>query len=59
MKWMIVEYTMLGGQYRLMPLFFLFLTKQSIWRKGHCADVSVTSEDPDNGFKPTGGKVQV
>ena len=58
MKWIIVEYTMLGGQYRLMPLR-LFLKKQSIRRKGHCADVSVTSEDHDNGFKPTDGKVRV
>lgn len=27
--------------------------------KGHCVAVRVTSEDPDDGFKPTGGKVQV
>ena len=27
--------------------------------KGHCIAVRVTSEDPDDGFKPTSGKVQV
>ena len=27
--------------------------------KGHCVAVSVTSEDPDDGFKPMRGKVQV
>lgn len=26
--------------------------------KGHCVAVRVTSEDPDDGFKPTSGKVQ-
>ena len=27
--------------------------------KGHCVAVRVTSEDLDDGFKPTSGKVQV
>ncbi|KAK9134330.1 hypothetical protein Syun_013660 [Stephania yunnanensis] len=30
----------------------------SIRPKGHCVAVRVTSEDPDDGFKPTSGKVQ-
>uniref|UniRef100_A0A7N1A1T5 Acetyl-CoA carboxylase n=1 Tax=Kalanchoe fedtschenkoi TaxID=63787 RepID=A0A7N1A1T5_KALFE len=29
----------------------------SVKPKGHCVAVRVTSEDPDDGFKPTGGKV--
>lgn len=31
----------------------------SVKPKGHCVAVRVTSEDPDDGFKPTGGKVLV
>uniref|UniRef100_A0A803M2A6 Acetyl-CoA carboxylase n=1 Tax=Chenopodium quinoa TaxID=63459 RepID=A0A803M2A6_CHEQI len=31
---------------------------QSVKPKGHCVAVRVTSEDPDDGFKPTSGKVQ-
>lgn len=30
----------------------------SVWPRGHCVAVRVTSEDPDDGFKPTSGKVQ-
>ncbi|MCO5565015.1 hypothetical protein L7F22_018685 [Adiantum nelumboides] len=30
----------------------------SVKPKGHCVAVRVTSEDPDDGFKPTSGKVQ-
>ncbi|CAA6665069.1 unnamed protein product [Spirodela intermedia] len=30
----------------------------SVRPKGHCVAVRVTSEDPDDGFKPTSGKVQ-
>jgi len=38
---------------------FDFDKAQSTKPKGHCVAVRVTSEDPDDGFKPTGGKVQV
>ena len=38
---------------------FDFDKAESIRPKGHCVAVRVTSEDPDDGFKPTGGKVQV
>lgn len=38
---------------------FDFDRAQSIRPKGHCVAVRVTSEDPDDGFKPTSGKVQV
>ena len=31
----------------------------SVKPRGHCVAVRVTSEDPDDGFKPTSGKVQV
>ncbi|GJU49897.1 acetyl-CoA carboxylase 1-like protein [Tanacetum coccineum] len=31
---------------------------ESIRPKGHCVVVRVTIEDPDDGFKPNGGKVQ-
>ena len=31
----------------------------SVKPKGHCVAVRVTSEDPDDGFKPTSGKVLV
>ncbi|RZC64109.1 hypothetical protein C5167_025853, partial [Papaver somniferum] len=34
------------------------ISAESVRPKGHCVSVSVTSEDPDDGFKPTGGKVQ-
>lgn len=37
---------------------FDFDRAQSIRPKGHCVAVRVTSEDPDDGFKPTSGKVQ-
>ncbi|KAF6175732.1 hypothetical protein GIB67_022734 [Kingdonia uniflora] len=37
---------------------FDFDQAQSVRPKGHCVAVRVTSEDPDDGFKPTGGKVQ-
>lgn len=38
---------------------FDFDKAESVWPKGHCIAVRVTSEDPDDGFKPTSGKVQV
>ncbi|XBI75211.1 hypothetical protein VPH35_068610 [Triticum aestivum] len=31
---------------------------QSVRPTGHCVAVRVTSEDPDDGFKPTGGRVE-
>ncbi|GAA0139911.1 hypothetical protein LIER_01367 [Lithospermum erythrorhizon] len=37
---------------------FDFDKAQSTRPKGHCVAVRVTSEDPDDGFKPTSGKVQ-
>ncbi|XP_062099435.1 acetyl-CoA carboxylase 1-like isoform X1 [Humulus lupulus] len=37
---------------------FDFDQAESIRPKGHCVAVRVTSEDPDDGFKPTSGKVQ-
>ncbi|XP_071710268.1 acetyl-CoA carboxylase 1-like isoform X2 [Rutidosis leptorrhynchoides] len=37
---------------------FDFDKAESIKPKGHCIAVRVTSEDPDDGFKPTSGKVQ-
>ncbi|MQM19485.1 hypothetical protein Taro_052489 [Colocasia esculenta] len=37
---------------------FDFDRAQSVRPKGHCVAVRVTSEDPDDGFKPTSGKVQ-
>ncbi|CAL9059059.1 acetyl-CoA carboxylase 1 [Musa acuminata AAA Group] len=37
---------------------FDFDKAESVWPKGHCIAVRVTSEDPDDGFKPTSGKVQ-
>ncbi|KAI0495328.1 hypothetical protein KFK09_025478 [Dendrobium nobile] len=37
---------------------FDFDKAESIGPKGHCVAVRVTSEDPDDGFKPTSGKVQ-
>ncbi|XP_043720537.1 acetyl-CoA carboxylase 1-like [Telopea speciosissima] len=37
---------------------FDFDKAQSVKPKGHCVAVRVTSEDPDDGFKPTSGKVQ-
>ncbi|XP_062145774.1 acetyl-CoA carboxylase 1-like isoform X2 [Alnus glutinosa] len=37
---------------------FDFDMAQSTRPKGHCVAVRVTSEDPDDGFKPTSGKVQ-
>ncbi|KAI7988148.1 Acetyl-CoA carboxylase 2 [Camellia lanceoleosa] len=38
---------------------FNFDKAESTRPKGHCVAVHVTSEDPDDGFKPTSGKVQV
>ena len=38
---------------------FDFDLVESIIPKGHCVAVRVTSEDHDDGFKPTSGKVQV
>lgn len=38
---------------------FDFDKAESTKPKGHCVAVRVTSEDPDDGFKPTSGKVQV
>lgn len=38
---------------------FDFDKAEAVRPKGHCVAVRVTSEDPDDGFKPTGGKVQV
>ncbi|OEL17844.1 Acetyl-CoA carboxylase 2 [Dichanthelium oligosanthes] len=37
---------------------FNFDEVDSQWPKGHCVAVRITSEDPDDGFKPTGGKVK-
>ncbi|XP_057531974.1 acetyl-CoA carboxylase 1-like [Amaranthus tricolor] len=37
---------------------FDFNEAQSVKPKGHCIAARVTSEDPDDGFKPTSGKVQ-
>ncbi|OVA14638.1 Carboxyl transferase [Macleaya cordata] len=37
---------------------FDFDKATSVRPKGHCVAVRVTSEDPDDGFKPTSGKVQ-
>nr|ASZ00196.1 acetyl-CoA carboxylase 1 [California macrophylla] len=37
---------------------FDFCKAESVRPKGHCVAVRVTSEDPDDGFKPTSGKVQ-
>ncbi|KAJ4966755.1 hypothetical protein NE237_018604 [Protea cynaroides] len=37
---------------------FDFDKAESVKPKGHCVAVRVTSEDPDDGFKPTSGKVQ-
>ncbi|XP_078444869.1 acetyl-CoA carboxylase 1-like [Wolffia australiana] len=53
-----------GGGYdawrNLSPLAtpFDFDQAVSVKPKGHCVAVRVTSEDPDDGFKPTSGKVQ-
>lgn len=38
---------------------FDFDKAESVRPKGHCVAVRVTSEDPDDGFKPTSGEVQV
>nr|ASZ00206.1 acetyl-CoA carboxylase 2 [Geranium incanum] len=37
---------------------FDFDLAESVRPKGHCVAVRITSEDPDDGFKPTSGKVQ-
>nr|CAL63610.1 acetyl-coenzyme A carboxylase [Alopecurus myosuroides] len=37
---------------------FNFDEVDSQWPKGHCVAVRITSENPDDGFKPTGGKVK-
>ncbi|CAK7347099.1 unnamed protein product [Dovyalis caffra] len=53
-----------GGSYdawrktSLVATPFDFDKAESIKPKGHCVAVRVTSEDPDDGFKPTSGKVQ-
>ncbi|KAI7982044.1 Myosin-11 [Camellia lanceoleosa] len=38
---------------------FDFDKAESTRPKGHCVAMRVTSEDPDDGFKPTSGKVQI
>ena len=38
---------------------FDFDLVESVRPKGQCVAAHVTSEDPDDGFKPTSGKVQV
>jgi acetyl-CoA carboxylase/biotin carboxylase 1 len=38
---------------------FDFDEAESLRPKGHCVAVRVTSEDPDDGFKPTSGEIQV
>ena len=38
---------------------FDFDLAESVRPKGHCVAVRVTSEDPDDGFKSTSGKMQV
>ncbi|KAJ4767613.1 Acetyl-CoA carboxylase [Rhynchospora pubera] len=53
-----------GGAYSawkktsLVATQFDFDQAQSVKPTGHCVAVRITSEDPDDGFKPTGGKVQ-
>nr|ASZ00204.1 acetyl-CoA carboxylase 2 [California macrophylla] len=37
---------------------FDFDKAESVRPKGHCIAVRITSEDPDDGFRPTSGKVQ-
>ncbi|KAL6839698.1 hypothetical protein ACP4OV_030386 [Aristida adscensionis] len=37
---------------------FNFDEVDSQWPKGHCVAVRITSENPDDGFKPTGGEVK-
>ncbi|VYS48102.1 unnamed protein product [Arabidopsis thaliana] len=37
---------------------FDFDEAESLRPKGHCVAVRVTSEDPDDGFKPTSGEIQ-
>lgn len=37
---------------------FDFFTTEATKPKGHVVAVRVTSEDPDDGFKPTSGQVQ-
>ncbi|EOA39468.1 hypothetical protein CARUB_v10008063mg [Capsella rubella] len=37
---------------------FDFGEAESVRPKGHCVAVRVTSEDPDDGFKPTSGKIE-
>nr|ASZ00205.1 acetyl-CoA carboxylase 2 [Erodium texanum] len=37
---------------------FDFDKAESVRPKGHCVAVRITSEDPDDGFRPTSGKVQ-
>lgn len=38
---------------------FNFDTAVAVKPKGHVVAVRVTSEDPDDGFKPTSGRLQV
>ncbi|KAJ4731697.1 Acetyl-CoA carboxylase [Rhynchospora pubera] len=53
-----------GGAYSawkktsLVATQFDFDQAQSVKPTGHCVAVRITSEDPDDGFKPTSGKVQ-
>ena len=61
MEWIMGVSTMIGGKYQLLQLATKFdLDKaQSVRPKGHCVAVMVTSEDPDDGFKPTSGRMEV
>nr|AHI94840.1 acetyl-coenzyme A carboxylase [Eleusine indica] len=53
-----------GGGYHAWRKISALATKfdldkaQSVRPKGHCVAVRVTSEDPDDGFKPTSGRVE-
>ena len=38
---------------------FDFDLEKSVKPNGHCGASRVTSEDPDDGFNPTSGKVKV
>ncbi|MCE3050601.1 acetyl-coenzyme-A carboxylase [Datura stramonium] len=57
MEWNMVRDMMLGGKHLLLQLPFEDKA-ESTRPKGHCVAVRVTSEDPDDGFKLTSGKVQ-
>jgi len=47
------------GRTSVLATPFDFDKVESTKLKGHCVVVRVTSEDPDDGFKPTSGSVQV